>query len=96
MSNFNAETSVWRRAWIETEQIAKSRSFWAVEVFILAAVAWGTENPLYGAVAAFGLFALVYLYQVVRAPIRQRDEARQELLRLQQGRKQVPEQLGKT
>ncbi len=77
--------SSWGRATSDTRSVITSPWFWGAEVFVsvpLGGILTGllTSNTGWGAVgsavSALALLVLAFLYNLIRAPFRQRDEAR--------------------
>ncbi len=79
------DQSSWGRATSDTSGAIHSPWFWGAEVFVLVplgGIVTGllTSSPVWGAlgggVSALALLGLVFLFNLYRAPYRQRDEAR--------------------
>jgi hypothetical protein len=90
MTEINITQSAWKRALKDTQDIVGSLVFWIVDVLVSAIIGAITTNPWLGAGVLVGIVVLVFGFTLLRAPIRQRNEAREEIRRIQDNISTIP------
>jgi len=76
MDTENLKQNSLSRGWLETKRQHTGFLFWAFEVIASAIVAAITENPWAAPGTMGGIVVAILLYNVLQAPVWQRDEAR--------------------
>ncbi|MCH7662980.1 MAG: hypothetical protein IH859_03810 [Chloroflexi bacterium] len=68
--------SAWSRGWADFKEWLGSWQFWAVEVFGGGLVGILSGSPVIALYFIFGMAAMLWIGTTVRAPVKQRNEAR--------------------
>ncbi len=76
MDKAQLSETVWRRGWKDTKAGLGDWRFWAVETVGGLMIGAATESIWVTLIFVIGIFAAVYIGATLRAPYRQRDEAR--------------------
>ena len=90
MTEINITQSAWKRALKDTQDIVGSLAFWIVDVLASTIIGAITTNLWLGAGVLIGIVVLVFCFTLLRAPMRQRDEAREEIRRIQDNISTIP------
>ena len=90
MTEINITQSAWKRALRDTQDIVGSLVFWIVDVLVSTIIGAITTNLWLGTGVLVGIVVLVFCFTLLRAPVRQRDEAREEIRRIQDNISTIP------